>query len=208
MRLENPPFPRGETFYNGLSIDSTNLGGLQFEGAEWEFEDVQINAGVGAKPNRTNMKVRCRCVRNVAAIALQPKRLVTFQLTAGMYGSRVDGYATTTAQRGFPVDEYLPAAGVPVNDLFWIVVAGPALVLTPLDAGSDNVINVGDAVVALTAATSGATTAGRVYTQDLTGATSLLANQVQDRVGYALSAVTTGNTGANLLIEVTAGAGW
>ena len=206
-RNENPPFGRGETFYNGGYIDSNNLGGLQMEGAIWEFEDVDYTPGkVGAKPARTNRRVKCMIVRNVSGITLLPKRLVTFQ-NAGVDGryraGRVDGYVTTTAQRGYPVDEYLSATnGVPNNDLFWVVIEGPSKVLTALDGGADNVFNVGDIAVGLTAATSGATTAGRVYPQDLTGATALLGNQVQNKVGYALSAVTTGNTGADLLVDV------
>jgi hypothetical protein len=153
------------------------------------------------KPKRTNRRVRCRCVRNVAAAALLPKRLVTFQKSGVYYGARVDGYLTTVGDRGFPVDEFLPAAGVPVNDLFWIVVRGPATVLTDL-ASLGATITVGDAVLGQTAVTSGATTAGRVI--PLPGATSgsTLQNEVINRVGYALSAKTTNNTNADLLVEV------
>ncbi len=203
-RNENPPFDRGQTYYGGATIDSNDLGGLSLEGMEFEFEDLNYalpTAGGGAKPARTNRKVRVRVVRNVGAAALLPKRLVTFQLTAGFYGCRVDGYATTTAQRAFPVDEYLPAAGVPVNDLFYIVVRGPATVLTSLAALGQS-IAVGDRMAALTAASSGATSAGRV--DGLGGATSATAleNEVLNSIGYALSAKTTTQTNADLLVEV------
>lgn len=205
-RNENPPFGRGETFYNGGTIDTNNLGGLNLEGMIWTFEDEDLTPGsVGAKNIRTGRPVRCMCVRNVSAGALLPKRLVTLQ-TGGtdgrFYTGRVDGYARLTAARAYPVDEYLPAAGVPVNDLFWVVIEGPAKVLTDLASGAGSVFNVGDVVVALTAATSGATTAGRVAPQDLTGATANLGNQVMNYVGHALSAATTSNTGADLLVEV------
>ena len=209
-RDENPPFGRGETWY-GLSpapaIDSANLGGIQHEGKIWKFEDVTVSASgaTGARPARSNRDVYCMCVRNVSGIALLPKRLVTLQKTGTdgkFFLGRVDGYATVTADGpAYPVDEFLTSAGVPNNDLFWIVVRGPATVLTDIAAAAGNVINVGDSVVALTAATSQATTAGRIAAQLLTGATALLANQVQNRVGRALSAATTSNTAADLLID-------
>ncbi len=201
-RNENPPFGRGQTFYNGGTIDSANLGGLNLEGKEWLFEDMDYSSqALGVA--RTNRYVLCRCVRNVAAAALLPKRLASYQATAGNYTQRVDGYATTTAARvAGVVDEWLPAAGVPVNDLFWIVIEGPTLVITDLAGGANNVWNIGDVAVALTAATSGATTAGRPAPQDLTGATALLGNQIQNHLGRALSAKTTANTNADLLMDV------
>jgi hypothetical protein len=202
-RDEAPPFGRGETFYNGGTIDSNNLGGVQYEGKTYRFEDLDYSQTGGIKPARTGRYVDCMVVRNVGAAALLPKRLATFQLTAGspMVG-RVDGYSRLTSTPAFPVDEFLPAAGVPVNDLFYLVINGPATVLTDLAAGANNVFNVGDVLTSLTAATSGATTAGRVKPQDLTGATSLLANEVQNRIGLAMSAKTTSQSNADLLIDV------
>jgi hypothetical protein len=197
-RNENPPFNRGETFYNGETIDSSDLGGVHLEGKEWVFEDANPTTGVA----RTANFVRCRVVRNTAAAALLPKRIVRFEADGAEYGCRVDGYATTTAAEGYPLDEYLPTAGLPVNDLGYIVVDGPAIVTTDIAASATNVVSVGGWVVALTAATSGATTAGRIGAQDLTGATALLANQVQNRIGRALSAKTTNNTAADILVLV------
>lgn len=205
-RTENPPFSRGETFYNGGTIDSNNLGGVQHEGKIWEFEDIDLTPGsVGSKKTRSGREVKCMCVRNVSGINLLPKRCVNLQ-TGGtdgkFYLGRVDGYSTTTAQRAYPIDEFLPSAGVPNNDLFWVVVEGPAKVLTDLAGGANNVVNVGGVVCALTAVTSQSTTAGRVQPQDLSGATTALGNQVQNKIGVSLSAVTTGNTNADLLVEV------
>ncbi len=141
-------------------------------------------------------------MRNVGAVALLPKQLVTFQKTALVYGARVDGEVCITADRCYPIDEYLPAAGCPVNDLCYIVVDGPALCRTDLAAGAANLIAVGDVLVALTAATSGCTTAGRVAPQDLTGATAVLGVQVMNTIGRALSAKVTTNTNADVLVEV------
>lgn len=205
-RDDSPPFARGETFYNGGTIDSNNLGGHEHVGKIYVFEDIDLTPGsVGAKAARTNRRVVCMIVRNVAAAAILPKRLVTLQSggSDGRYlASRVDGYARTSAARAYPVDEFLPAAGCPVNDLCYIVIEGPAKLLSPLDGGADNVFNVGDVIVALTAITSGATTAGRANLQDVTGATTALASNIQNAIGHALSALTTGNTNADLLVDV------
>lgn len=200
-RNENPPFARGETFYNGETIDSNDLGGTNLEGKEWVFEDVNPNTGV----KRTERPVRCRVVRNTAAVALLPKRLASFEAGALEYGSRIDGYALNSAantpNEGYPIDEYLPAAGVPVNDLCYIVVEGPAEVLTSLaDMATD--LDLGEWCVAVTAATSAATTAGRVIPQLLTGATAPLAANVQNRIGRALSLAITSSTNTATVIDV------
>ena len=193
-RNEAPMFPRGSTYYNGGTIDTNNLGGTQHEGKEYVFEDNTYG---------TNLYVTVRIVRNVGAAALLPSRLVTFK--AGYYGQRVDGYGTTTAQGvAGVVDEFLPSAGVPVNDLFYIVTAGPTKVLTDLAGAGNNVIAQGDTLCALTAATSGATTAGRGYAP-LTGATAATtspANVLQNFFGRAMSAATTANTNTGLLVFV------
>jgi hypothetical protein len=196
-KLENCPFPRGGYMEVSASTDQAHWEGKEylFENLDYSTSPAKARAAGGA-----GSYVRCRCVRNVAAAALLPKRLVTFKTTA--YGLQVDGYATTTAAEAYPVDEFLPAAGVPVNYLFWIVVDGPATVLSDLAGADNNVIGAAGVLVALTAATSGATTAGRVAPQDLTGATALLAAQVQNRLGNAVSAKTTANTNADVLMHV------
>lgn len=196
---ENPPFPRGETFF-GTSDTTDSSSGAQLEGREYFFRDSDPRA-VGAG-DRTNRIVRCRIVRNMAAVTLFAKYCATFQATAGKFGQRIDGLVDVNGEECYPIDEYLTSAGVRVNDLFYVVVEGPALVRTSLAGNSENVINVGDRLCGLTAATSGATTAGRVKTQDLTGATAILANQVQGRIGYALSAATTANTNSDVLCDV------
>jgi hypothetical protein len=191
---ENAPFLRGETYYGGLTIDTNNLGdGKVLEGKEYHFPDV--NPVTGAY--NSGRTVKCRIVRNRSGIALLPGRVVSYALTAAGYatGLAVDGYTTVTAGRpAGVVDEYLPTAGVPNGDLFFIVIEGPTSIRSSLSGNATNVFAVGDVAVALTAATSQATTAGRIAPQDLTGATAPLANQVQNALGYAMSAATTANT--------------
>lgn len=191
-RDEAPSFSRGETIYNGQTIDSADLLGTNLEGKEFLFQDTIRNTGID---------IRARVVRNVSGIALLPKRLVTFQ-KGQYYGRRVDGYATITSDRCFPVDELLPAAGVPNNDLFYIIMGGPALVKTDIASGANNVITTSTFLVSLTAATSGATTAGRVAPQDLSGATQVLAHEAVNAIGIAMSAQTTANTDNDVLVYV------
>ena len=199
-RDENPPFGRGETFYNGDTIDANDLGGLHLEGKEWVFNDEDPTTDT----TRSNKYVTCRVVRNTSGIALLPKRIAAFEVDAtnpDEWGRRVAGYTTVTDEEGYPIDEYLPAAGVPDNDLFYVVVRGPAVVLTAL-TDFNPAIGGGDWLAAITAATSQATTAGRVTNHDISGATSVLANAIMNRIGRALSAATTANTNTDLLIEV------
>lgn len=193
-RDENPPFDRGSTYFNGGTVSSTD--GSHLEGREWVFEDIDPTN----RTLRTSHPVRVKVVRNTSGIALLPKRIVRFEADGLDYGARVDGYTRLTAARGYLVDEFLPAAGVPANDLFYIVIEGPAMALT--DLAAVDTISVGDKLVALTAATSQATTAGRVDQQDLTGATAPLGDQVQNYIGHALSAKTSANTNSDILVYV------
>ena len=193
-RDESPPWGRGSTYYNGETIDTNDLGGKNLEGKEFVFEDTEYGTGES---------VRVRVVRNASAGALLPGRLVSFQST--YIGKRVDGYADTLAELSFPVDELLPSAGVPANDLFYIVVKGPALCKTDLSGDANNVINAGDILVSQTAATSGATTAGRVIATTVAATTANDLDVLKaslNYVGRAMSAKTTANTNANVLVNV------
>ena len=49
-RNENPPFPLGETYYNGGTIDANNLGGVHLEGQVWEFDDLDYTASGAKRP--------------------------------------------------------------------------------------------------------------------------------------------------------------
>ena len=194
-RNENPPFERGSTFF-GAGGTPNVTDGFQYEGKEYLFEDINpLTRAV-----RTNRYVRCRIVRNSSGIALLPRRLVRFEVDGLDYGARVDGYTRTTAARGYPVDEYLPAAGVANNDLFYIVVNGPAMCVS--DLAAVDTISVGDRLVALTAVTSQATTAGRVDLAAFAVTEQALADQVAYYIGHALSALTSANTNSDILVEV------
>ncbi len=199
---ESLPFARGTTFFDGGTTDTTS--GRQLEGREYDVPDVDPRStGTGSATYRTSRMVRVRIVRNKTGFALLPKKLVSFGTEAGKSTGQANGHVRLTADpvQGV-VDEYLPSAGCPDGDLCYVVVAGPALCLPDLAAGANNVLPVETRVVSLTAATSGATTAGRIAPQDITGATSLLANQIQNCVGKVLTARTTANTTSDVLVDV------
>lgn len=207
-QLDVLPFPIGTTYSQNGTAAATD--GQELEGKEFWVEDLNytsqpFSARAYDNNNGAGKYKRVRIVRNISTITLQAARLVTFKF--GNYGRQVDGYCTSTAQEAFPVDEFLPY-NVPLNDLFYIVTSGFAGVYCALDAASAQGLSQAATtqvtVVALTAATSQATTAGRMAAQDLTGATALLGNQIQNRIGLALSARTTNQTNTIALVEVFA----
>ncbi len=199
-RDENPPFPRGQvgTYYSDpATIDTT--GGAQLEGTEWWFEDLDLSlsAGVGTAPTRSGRKVKCRVVRNTSSAAMLPKRVVTHKTTnKTTFAGQVGGYAATvgTDPVAGVVDEFLPAAGAAVNDLFYIVVQGPSKVTTA-GAGDTNMA-AGVFVIP--------STAGTVIEQDTTVAAGAATfNQIQGRVGQTMEAVNAIST--DVMIDVRLG---
>jgi hypothetical protein len=207
---------RGETWYQGGTIDTDNLAAVEREGDTKIFEDVDWSNTAGVKPHRSGRKVVCRLVRNMSGITLYGKRLVTLDPTNP---GRVTGFADTTAEECYPTDEFLPAAGVPNGDLFWIVISGPAVVLTPMtgaEFGATSIV-AGDRIISLT--TSGASTAagttgvpgraaGFVFVASTTIAQMTdLVNLATNHVGRAMSAKTSGQTNSDLLIDVKRGGG-
>lgn len=195
-RDESPPFERGTGWYQGGTIDSNNLDGVNYEGKEYEFEDSVYFTG---------HKVRVRVVRNTGAVALRGSKLAQFDLTT-FFPRRITGYAAVGAQFALPIDELHGAAGIAVNDLGYVVVRGPCAILTSLAGDGTDVISVGDRLVAQTAATSGATTAGRVITNTITAASTFLGTALLDQstnmIGRAMSAATTANTNTGVAVLV------
>jgi len=188
----DPPFGLGQVF--GPTTPNDSLAGISGSyGDNWvgvvkEFPDVVPSTGAV----RTNRRKVCVAVRNKSGAALLPKRLVTFSTTAGKLFSEVTGYsAVTNEERVGVVDEHLPSAGVADGEVFWVTVSGPTEVAGAL-SGTD--IAAGDRLAAITAATSGATTAGRVTPSALTAGTANQGNNGIGVIGYAVSAgATTGS---------------
>jgi len=116
--LQNdPPFARGRT------ADVTATQGVSFVGVVKEFLDANPTTGV----KLSNNTVKCKAVRNTSGAAILPGRVV--RLDPANLLNACSGTADNTAGLVTAVaDEYLPAAGVEVGDIFWVVVQGPAVV--------------------------------------------------------------------------------
>lgn len=233
MLFTDAPFQPGEylEYANGL------LGGTQEEGKEFLFLDVipPVNgqrAGTfrydpAATPStdpKIAMRVRLlRVVRNVSGVNLAPGRLVVLGRDSSINGltavthaigsSRISGYARMgrLSTRGSvycrPLDEFLPAAGVPNNALCYVVMKGPAKVYMPL-AQTTADIAAGDllcaATAGLSAATGGISGGGRLDRLDPT-ATTYPAGFAAGIIGAALEAMSSQATTGNVQILVDIG---
>lgn len=190
-RDDAPPFARGETWYGLLpnpaidATDNTTLGGVNYEGREYVFEANSQAEGQAnpATQEDTGRAVRVRVVRNVSGIALKPGRIAHYKATAPGE-TRVDGYTFAVGDRPAGiVDEFLPAAGVPNNDLFYLVVDGPTKV-KQLSA-SAAILVIGSVLVPGAGTSATNDDAGRVDLQSLAGATTVLGANLQNALGYA-----------------------
>jgi hypothetical protein len=140
-----------------------------------------------------------KLVENDSGISLSAKRTVIYKSASEK--KRVDGYCYVAPNRAAGiVDEQV--SSVPNGHVFYILVKGRGLGLTALGADARNVISVDTPVVAATAATSQAATAGYVGAPDLTGATAVLAAQIYNQFGRGQTAKTTANTGVDILLDV------
>lgn len=211
-RDEAPPFARGETYANGnaeillAASGPFGLGGINLEGKEFVFEpNADATTGsyglLGPDPN--GRPIRVKVVRNVSGVNLKPKRLVKFQTgTANInLETRVDGY--TFAVGDVPagiVDEFLPAAGVPDQDLFYIVVEGPSIGVSM--ATGTPALTTGAFVVPGAGTSKTNDDAGRLELQSLAGATTVLGANLQNRVGRADTATTIVTASVNVPVVV------
>ena len=192
----DPPFALGQTL--GVTTVNDSLVGISgsygdnWVGAVKEFTDVNPITG----KVRSNRRKVCIAVRNTSTVALAPKRVV--RLAAGSF-TLVDGYASTAnAEVVGVVDEYLPASGVAVNDVFWVTVGGPTEVSVAL-SGTD--VAVGDRLGVITAAASTSTTAGRVTPLTLSGASTATVDHTLP-VGYIGRACSAGATTGSAVLAI------
>lgn len=193
---KNPPFPRGATLGVTTTTDGTNI-----EGTIWDFEDISPITGI----RRSGATCRCLAARNVSGVTLLAKQVVNFQSSGLNRLARFIGAAIVPATRAFPIDEYLPSTGVVANDICWLVVEGPAMCQQTYVADSTGTMPDGSSLVAATGAASTNTTdSGKVGVAVL-AATSWndTVHPVLNRIGFALSAKTSANTGTDVLVHVT-----
>lgn len=183
------PFNRGETFF-GTTTPSDDAESSVHEGKTyWVWDDTY------------KVPIKIRCVRNTHGAAIEAKRAMIYK--TGYTQKRVDGYCHVTADQvaGFSDFAY-GSKTIANNDLFWMIVGGLAVGLTDIAASAANLLPEWSNIVGLTAATSGATTAGRISVADLTGATAVLADQILNNLGRNMTARTTANTNSDILISL------
>lgn len=193
-----PLLQPGQTY-----VGSTDTMAPKFLGAE--RTDIDYNwASTGAvKAIRSYRQVTRRLVKNDSGIAILPKYAVVLDET----GTLIKGYGRIGTNAGvtdriFLVDEFIPTAGVANGNYCFIVVEGPATGITSKIAADENSIALGARLIAATAAASThSTTAGRLGAG--VGATSVLALEVLGSLGRALTAKTTANTDADILVQVS-----
>lgn len=166
----DPPFSLGQT----LGVDSASDGG-NWVGVVKLFPDVSPITG----RIRSNRVKRCIAVRNASGVTLFGKRAVEFAS-----GSQTDvvGYKRSTALALAGVsDEYLPAAGVAPNDVFWVTVEGPTQITAGETVAVDGYVHCGF-TAHTTNGTSSAGTGGAARTCDQTIAATLPLRTVIGRV--------------------------
>lgn len=208
------PFGLGKTYYGesetiDVSSSYANVNGVHLEGRPAYHNDSGIPSGGGIALSRSSDVRKTRIVRNCSGVTLKGGMLAYYSVP----GKRVGGLGYLTAQKiAGVVDPSLGTTGVRDGDLFHLVVDGAVLCKTPVAPGDIPInIAVGDNVFALTAATSGATTAGRIRlspashaaAETTDTANSLYAgNFFRNVVGVAMSAATSANTNSDLLVDV------
>lgn len=198
----------GRTLYGGsaqlaLDIASGKLQGGEALGTIHEVEDINYASNETVKPYRSYCRRKVMLVRNMSGVTLFGKRLVRLKVSGLSCLAEIDGYSQNIDEKyTYPLDEFLSATtGLPNRDCGWIVIEGPAIVLTPLAGDATNVFTDGQLVGAVTGSTTSGTTSGRVYGLDET-ATNLSVAAMHNALGRAMSAKTTANTNAELLINV------
>jgi hypothetical protein len=154
MSCNNLPFPRGETYFNGVNIDSNEASHL--EGREYCVTDNQ---------NGTGAEVRLRVVRATSDLALSNAanryRGVRFGATATWTGRKVRGFTAALGEFGLPIDDAY-VCDIKSGDLFYVVVSGPCKVRAGSSTTGAPAISANDNVCFTTAGRIQAGGAGRV----------------------------------------------
>jgi len=120
--MTDPGFGRGQT----LGVKEAEQG-KSVVGTQKAFTDTDPRTNKGSV-YLSNRPVTCIAARNTSGAAVTPGQVVKFKASAIL--EEVDGNAATATGLIGVVDEYLPAAGCPNNDVCWIVVSGPTAIQT------------------------------------------------------------------------------
>lgn len=193
--------PRGQAILAGNGRTLSTGMRPDLEGIQTEFQDIAPGQASGVKVVRSSRFVKAIMLQNISGVTLEAGRAVSY--ASGQRGRRVDGYSTVSVGpvAGI-VDPHYGATGVADDDYFWCLYEGPAECKTDLAAGAGNVISLDDLMVAMTAVTSQSTTSGRVVAQAATTSTTYIMSVPLNAIGRALSAKTTANTNADVLVDL------
>lgn len=197
-RNEQMPFPVGQTYYNGDTVPSTqgDRGIINLLGKEYVCEDIALATGIA----RTNRYRVLRLMENNSGVTVYAKNIAILSAD----GKEIVGVVATLAAAGKPIDEYLPSSGCPAGDRCYVVIEGPAICKNCDAAVATNAHTAGNWVVAATVnAATTSTTAGRIGAADFTGYTTPLADQLNNKIGKAMStSAATNLTGNDILVDV------
>ena len=201
-----PPFGLGQS-YKGTD-DAGNLINDEWLGRIYYFpaNDPTSTAARGMVSQlATGRYIKAVILRNTLGAPLTRKRLAMFERTAG-YSllESVNGYAAVLAEKFCVFVDGYSDDTIADDDLFWGILEGPTIVLTPQSGDDFNGdIAVGAQLVAATGASTGHADQGRVANVTLpgqTGATQAFA-MAANQVGIALSGRTTAETDSALLVH-------
>jgi hypothetical protein len=197
---EAPPWKLGDSLLMGrtMAADEDNYPDPepQLEGKLYQFVDQNYGTG---------LPIIVRVVRNSTGSVVKPAECYAYD--TAYLNRRVNARATVLGSNVVVADPLLPSAGIQDHDLFYAIISGPTLVTTPRSAMV--ALAKGDALVAGTASTTGNQDAGCIarIADSLVAATTVAQHASnldisRNVLGRAMSAATTANTGASLLINM------
>ena len=178
----DPKFSRGQVLgVTWKAYDADNGDGLKVIGSRSVFLDENPIA----KKRLSNRTVECVAVKNSSGAVLVPGSIVKFRVHDGATTTPEDaglayvsGAAASTDVLFGVVDEYLTSS-VPVDEVCWVVVAGPSAALKVT----------GTAITANTSVNISATTAG-----------SVTAAGAGTQVGYAIKTAASADTSVRVQV--------
>lgn len=191
MTRESPPFPLGQTAYEGDSTLIAAAGLNHLKGMEWTFRD-EVEDGSGVIATRSGRDRTFRVVKNDTSGTVVAKHVYALDT----YGTEATGLASASANGNGgvgPADEHLTTT-VADGDLYWTCVKGPATCVT--DAGGSIAIADGDMVVV--------GTSGRVREQDVTETDSDLYEEINSRLGKSCNGSTVSTNDADIIVDIGA----
>jgi hypothetical protein len=194
------PFDLGSTFAGTRNGELINT---DLEGQEFNFPiSEKIATSLGIKGRTSGRQIRARIMRNTTGAALLGKRLARVGKTSVSASTKVTEYAGDEGEKYvFPIDPFLPAAGVADDDLFYVILRGPVGLLTPRTVGDiDSAIVAGDSIMC------SADDEGRIVTAVDFGSISSAFDGTGHVIGTALGAA--GATAVNTEVIVDIALPW